>query len=109
MDDFFKFCEHIGVEPTDERRLFWVAALQSTKLQQPATYAALGHDGEVLGLFDAIPPELSRGIKPLYLNPMAAVDKPPIPDVLLDLAWRNYQGDYVGFARWVEWFVKKET
>ena len=109
MDDFYRFCEEIGCEPTDERRVFWVAALQTTRQQQPVVYAAIGKSGEVLGLFDAVPAEFIKEIVPLYQCPVSDITKPPIQEQLIHLAWRNYEGDYVGFARWIEKMTKKET
>lgn len=104
-DDFEAFCREIGCEATDERFVFFLAGLQSTRTQQPVAFAPLVN-GIPQGVLDAIQPGM-RNIVPLYANPVAPVSKPALTREAIKAMWNiYYEGDPEGLARAVERYYR---
>jgi hypothetical protein len=97
-EEFEQFCQSIGCEPTDERFVFWLAALQNTLKQPPVAWAILDHAGIPLAVLDALLPHQKPAPVPLYANPVAKVDKPALDKASVEMVMRNYQDDPVGLA-----------
>lgn len=106
MDEaFLRFCQQHGIEPNDERRVFWLGALQSTREQLPVAWGCFGADGTLLSILDAIPVHMRPRPVPLYKSPVANVPKAPLTREVIDFIWREYyaaDGDIEGMVRFVE-------
>lgn len=87
---FTDFCESINCEPTDERFVFWIAALRHTRTQQPVAYAVLDSAGLPAAILDAIPPGMRPAPVPLYASPVAKIDKPPLTRQQIQVLWDKY-------------------
>lgn len=99
---FLDFCSKYGLEPNEERYFFWLGGRHHD--EPPVCFGYIGTGGEVIGMFDSIPIGMRPVPVPLYTRPVASA-RPPIPEDVLTYVWRNYAGDVVGFARWVEQYV----
>lgn len=102
---FLEFCGHIGVEPNDERYLFWIAGRHVD--EPPAAWGMFGADGCLIGMVDALPPRMRPTPVPLYRQPTTAI-RPPITPQTIDYVWANYDGDIVGYTRWLEDYIRKQ-
>jgi hypothetical protein len=91
---FLQFCEQHGIEPNDERYVFWLAGRHTE--QSPVGYAYL-LDGHCISVIDAP----KDGTVPLYTRPVSS-HRAPLDERIIRHAWSNYDGDIVGFARWLE-------
>ena len=100
---FLDFCEKYGIEPNDERYFFWLGGRHYD--EPPLCFGFVGVGGEVVGLLDSIPPGIKPVPIPLYRRPVAT-ERPPIPESVLRYVWNQYEGDFIGFTRWVEGYVK---
>lgn len=108
---FEQVCAEAGVEPTDERFFFWMAAVKESWNQLPVGWAYLAPDGSILQISEYL--DTGRFVKPipLFTKPVAETKKPDLHESVLLQIWQKFYApdDIIGYAKWIEKISKSDA